>query len=129
MSEPEALADRLAALRVAAIEATRPPGVAAVRRTVARRDARRTLAGGFVVLLLAVAYVFFGATGGEPAPVMPSTAPPRVSPSSVEVPPSTVEGTTTAPTSSSAVPPRQYAYGCKYGENGGPLIMGGDELH
>jgi len=123
MSERDVLADRLAALRVAASEAARPPGVAAVRRTVARRDARRTLAGAFVVLLVAVAYVLAGATGREPGPVVP----PTMTPTPTATPtPSTVETTTAPPPGTSTAASGR---GCGYGSSRGPSILGGDELN
>jgi hypothetical protein len=123
------LAQRLSALRVAAIEATRPPGVAAVRRTVARRAARRTVAGAFVLLLLAVAVVLAGATGRDPSPVLPPTLTPTPAPS---VTPSTVESTTTttspAATSSPVSTTSTSGLRCGYQKLGGADILGSDPL-
>jgi hypothetical protein len=125
MSEPDQLAQRLTALRVAAIEATRPPGVATVRRTVARRDARRTVVGAFMLLVLAVAVVLAGATGRNPSPVLPPTLNPTPSPTAT---PSTMESTTTSP-AAAASPASTSTSGLRCGYVlGGADILGSDPI-
>lgn len=52
MSDPDPLGSRFAALRQATIAGTKPPGLDAVRRTVARRSATRILVLALVLLTI-----------------------------------------------------------------------------
>jgi hypothetical protein len=122
MSDQDPLASRLVAFREATVAGTVPPGVAAVRRTVARRDAVRTVAAGVVAAALAIAFVLAGATRGPepvlPPPVVPTVAPsPAAASSAADTPPTSAPPPTTASSD-------QIAYACAYAKTGGPYIHG-----
>jgi hypothetical protein len=84
------LGTRFAAFRRASIAATHRPGVAAVRRTVARRRAIRTLASGALAVLVAGVAIWSTRDGAVPNP----SASPSPSPTTV------VTGSPTTPTTS-----------------------------
>jgi hypothetical protein len=83
------LAGRFATFREAAVATTRPPGVGAVKRAVARRDAVRTILAAAVVALLAGLYLLVAGPEQKPQPITPT---PSTSPSTVDILPRTSVG-------------------------------------
>ena len=84
MSDPDPLVDRFATFRDASVASTTRPGVEAVRRRVARRDATRTVAAAVLIALVAAAVLWFS----RPLPPVQPTTPPRASAGTVSAVPS-----------------------------------------
>jgi hypothetical protein len=79
MSDRDLLAGRFAAFREASVAATECPGVAEVRRAVARRDLTRTIVVGIIVALAAGTGLWLTRMTTMPAPSeLPSAAPSTV---------------------------------------------------